>query len=82
MNDRTLKKKLAQFAADGYSHIQLAEFKQFLAYRWKQKKISGWLKERNDLKQVTVNDFFDYQQMLVETADESKFNWHQIDDVL
>lgn len=82
MNDRLVHKKLQQFADEGYPNIQFNELKKFICYRWKQKKIHGWLQERRDIKQITVNDFFDYQQMLVETADESKFNWNHIDDVL
>lgn len=82
MNNRKLNQKLQQFANEGYPNIELAEFQQFLNYRWQQRQITGWLQKRCDLKQITPNDFFDYQQMLVETADESKFNWHQIDDVL
>lgn len=82
MNERRLKKKWRQFIDEGYPNIQFTEFQSFMAYRWKQKGIHGWLQEKRDLKQVSVNDFFDYQQMLVETADASQFNWNQIDDVL
>lgn len=76
-----IQKKIKQFEKQGYTGIDPQSFEAFLAYYFKQKHISGYFAKKKALKQLTANEFLDYEQMKVETADESQFNWHDIQDL-
>lgn len=77
----SIEQKLKEFQRLGYHDIDKAEFQEFLNYRWQQQHISSFFAKRRDLKRITANDFFDYEQLKVETTDDASFNWHQIDDL-
>lgn len=63
-----LKAKLQEFKAAGYDHVQLADLGNYLKnYLWPRKKATTFKAKRELLKAVTPYDYFDYQQLQIQT---------------
>lgn len=66
---QAVKKKIQSFTRAGYQEILQPELLEFLLeYRWKRRKINDLSARLQDLKEVTANDFFDYQQLKIQTS--------------
>lgn len=66
-----LRKRVREFKKTGYSEITLAELQPFLDYRWQRKKLTSLSDRLADIQAFSVNDYFDYQQIKIQTTQKS-----------
>mgnify|MGYP002738316957 CR=1 FL=1 len=67
----TVNNQVAYFLSLGYQDISEKDMWDFLLhYRWKKKKPETIKEMKTDIKKITPNDFFDYQQVKAMTRKE------------
>lgn len=59
-----IKERVTTFCAAGYQEVTVEELWQYvLEYRWKKRCPQTLQAMKIDLRQITPNNFFDYQQI-------------------
>ncbi|MGM0125417.1 hypothetical protein IGI37_002816 [Enterococcus sp. AZ194] len=68
--NQAYKTKIKEFHSTGYQAIGLEELKKYCSdYRWQKKKNLPTVKEkRMDILSIRPNEFFDYQQLKIQTT--------------
>lgn len=67
--NRSIKQKLAEFRQAGYDTIQLPEFIEYCEnYLWPRGKATTIKAKKAALAKVTVYQYFDYQQLRIQTT--------------
>ena len=80
---REIRKKCKDFHRQGYKSIFADDLYSYLQhFRWKHKQNWTLKQKKEDVHKVTVNDFFDYQQVESQKKAIEEFDWNQMEDLL
>lgn len=80
---RSLKKKLREFHRAGYLNVVESEMWDYLIEkRWKFSQDKTIAEYKNDIKNMVINDFFDYQQLKAQVKNVDSFDFGDIQDLL
>ncbi|WP_164709446.1 post-transcriptional regulator [Enterococcus mediterraneensis] len=64
--------KLKQFKKAGYQTVTKAELMAYCQnYLWRRKNAETLKQQKQTLSKITPNDFFDYQQLQIQTKQQS-----------
>ena len=75
---RAYKAKVKEFHQTGYQAISLDELKRYCSeYRWSKKMVRGLGEKKADILSIQPNEFFDYQQLKIQTTERS---FHELED--
>ncbi|EOL42597.1 post-transcriptional regulator [Enterococcus phoeniculicola] len=76
--NRTYKKKVKELHRTGYQAINLEELKRYCSeYRWTKKTVRTLREKKADILSIQPNEFFDYQQLKIQTTKQS---FHELED--
>ncbi|MDH6363450.1 hypothetical protein M2139_000425 [Enterococcus sp. PF1-24] len=79
---QTIKRKCKAFNQAGYPEIDKEALeKYFWEFRWKRKNFTTLTEALADIAETNVNDFFDYQQFLIQTKNSSLAEFDDFSDL-
>lgn len=80
---QTVKGKLKEFHRAGYLNVVEPEIWDYTRERlWKKQQPTSLADYKKDVKSITINAFFDYQQLKVQVQDVTNFDFGSIQDLL
>lgn len=78
---REIQHKLNEFQALGYHGITAEDLWCYLYdYRWHKHPVAKLAQKRAEVKELKPNDFFDYQNLLIQTSKERLDDWRDLSD--
>ncbi|WP_314064656.1 post-transcriptional regulator [uncultured Vagococcus sp.] len=81
--NKTVKAKCREFHENGYPSVQELDMWEYLiTYRWVRNDDLALSEKKQDVSNVTFNDFFDFQRIKAQTRDVKRFDWNDIQDLL
>ncbi|MGX6978842.1 post-transcriptional regulator [Vagococcus elongatus] len=79
----SLKRKLKEFHRAGYLNVVETEMWDYLIEKkWKSSSDKTITEYKNDIKNIVINDFFDYQQLKAQVKNVDSFDFGDIQDLL
>lgn len=78
-----LKKKAHELQRLGYSTVNEQSLWEYvLNYYWKRNYPEKISEKKQQISNITANDFFDYLQIKAQVEETKSFDWSQIGDLL
>lgn len=78
-----VKKKLKDFHRAGYLNVVEKEIWDYATERlWKRETVKSLKERKQHIKNITTNDFFDFQQLQAQIQNVENFNFADIQDLL
>lgn len=79
---QTVRKKRKEFAQKGYTAITEQNIWEYIReFLWKRQVPTKLSEKKEQILAITVNDFFDYQQLKVQTSVQQEFDWQHMQDL-
>ncbi len=82
MLERYVKAKQKEFFDKGYHGVAIQDIWDYLyLHLWKKEKPKKNSAKKQQITEMTENDFFDYQQICAQVKENETFNWKKINDL-
>ncbi|MGX6962120.1 post-transcriptional regulator [Vagococcus xieshaowenii] len=80
--NKAVKQKLKEFHRAGYLNVIDTEIWDYAVERMWKKQSPSFKECKQDIEAITINDFFDYQQVKVQIQSAKFFDFSDIQDLL